>query len=56
MGLEQVITTLMNSVSLFQKYQQKLIAHNGDNYTNKFHNMIYLDDNYKENIKKNKVK
>jgi hypothetical protein len=46
----------MNSVSLFQKYQQKLIAHNGDNYTNKFHNMIYLDDNYKENIKKNKVK
>jgi hypothetical protein len=35
MGLEQVITTLMKSVSLFQKYQQKLMAHNGDNYTNK---------------------
>jgi hypothetical protein len=46
----------MKSVSLFQKYQQKLIAHNGDNNKNKFNIMIYLDDNYKENIKKNKVK
>ena len=46
----------MKSVSFFQKYQQTLIGHNGDNYTNKFYNMIYLDDNNKENIKKNKVK
>jgi len=28
-----------------------MTAHNGDNYTNKFYNMIYLDDNNKENIK-----
>ena len=26
------------------------------NYTNKFYNMIYLDDNNKVNIKMNKVK
>ena len=30
--------------------------HNGDNYTNKRYSMIYLDDNNKENIKKNKMK
>ena len=33
-----------------------MIAHNGDNYTNKLYNMIYLDDNNKVNIKENKVK
>ena len=33
-----------------------MITHNGENYTNKFHNMIYLDDNNKVSIKKNKVK
>ena len=33
-----------------------MITHNGDNYTNKCYNMIYLDDNNKVNIKKNKVK
>jgi hypothetical protein len=33
-----------------------MITHNGDNYTNKFYNMIYLDDNNKVSIKKNKVK
>ena len=29
-----------------------MIAHNGDNYTNKLYNMIYLDDNNNENINK----
>ena len=34
-----------------------MITHNGNNYTNKFYNMaIYLDDNNKVSIKKNKVK
>jgi hypothetical protein len=33
-----------------------MVTHNGDNYTNKFYNMIYLDDNNKVSIKKNKVK
>lgn len=33
-----------------------MIAHNCDNYTNKLYNRIYLDDNNKENIKKNKFK
>ena len=31
-------------------------THNGDNYTNKFYKMIYLEDNNKVSIKKNKVK
>ena len=42
--------------SLLQRYKQKIIVHNGDNYTNRFYNMIYLDVNNKVNIKKNKVK
>ena len=35
-----------------------MITHNGDDYicTNKFYNMIYLEDNKKVSIKKNKVK
>ena len=33
-----------------------MIAHNGDNYTHKRYSMIYLDDNNKENIKKNQMK
>ena len=33
-----------------------MITHNGDNYTNKCYNMIYLDDNNKVSIKKNTVK
>jgi hypothetical protein len=33
-----------------------MIAQNCDNYTNKLYNRIYLDDNNKENIKKNKFK
>ena len=28
-----------------------MITHNGDNYTNKLYNMIYLDVNNKVNIK-----
>ena len=43
-------------LSLLQKYKQKMISHNGDNNTNKFYNMIYLDHNNKASIKKNKVK
>jgi hypothetical protein len=41
-------------LSLLQKYKQKMITYNGDNYANKFYNMIYLVN--KVNIKKNKVK
>jgi hypothetical protein len=43
-------------LSLLQRYKQKRIVHNGDNYTNTFYNMIYLNDNNKVSIKKNKVK
>jgi len=32
-----------------------MITRNGGNYANKFYNMIYLDDNNKVSIKKNKV-
>jgi hypothetical protein len=32
-----------------------MITHNGDNYTNKLCNTIYLDDNNRENIKKNTI-
>jgi hypothetical protein len=39
-----------------QRYKQKIIVHNADNYTNKFYNMIYLDVNNKVSIKKNKMK
>jgi hypothetical protein len=35
-------------LSILQKYKQKMIAHNSDNYTNKLYNMIYLDDDNKE--------
>jgi hypothetical protein len=38
-------------LSLLQKYQQNMIGHNGDNYTNKLYNMIYLDDNNKVYVK-----
>jgi hypothetical protein len=41
-------------LSLLQKYKQKMITYNGDNYRNKFYNMIYLVN--KVNIKKTKVK
>ena len=46
----------INKLQKKKRYKQKIIVHNGDNYTNKFYNMIYLDINNKVNIKKNKVK
>ena len=56
MGLDTSYDNISEVLSLLQRYKQKLIVHNGDNYTNKFYNMIYLDVNNKVNIKKNKVK
>ena len=58
MGQDTSYNNISEVLSLLQKYKQKMIrsTHNGDNYTNKFYNMIYLDDNNKVNIKKNKVK
>jgi hypothetical protein len=58
MELDTSYNNISEVLSLLQKYKQKMITHtsNGDNYTNKFYNMIYLDDNNKVSIKKNKVK
>jgi len=56
MGLDTSYNNISEVLSLLQKYKQKMITHNGDNYTNKCYNMIYLDDNNKVSIKKNKVK
>ena len=56
MGLDTSYDNISEVLSLLQRYKQKIIVHNGDNYTNKFCNMIYLDVNSKVNIKKNKVK
>ena len=56
MGLDTSYKHISEVISLLQKYKQKIIAHNRDNNTNKFYNMIYLDDNNKVSIKKNKVK
>ena len=56
MGLDTSYNNISEVLSLLQKYKQNIIAHNGDNYTNKFYNMIFLNDNNKVNIKKNKVK
>jgi len=56
MQLDTSYNNISEVFSLTQKYKQKMITHNGDNYTNKFDNLIYLDDNNKVNIKKNKVK
>jgi len=39
------MTTLVKSFPFYKNIKQKMITHNGDNYTNKFYNMIYLDDN-----------
>ena len=47
MGLDTSYDNISEVLSLLQRYKQKIIVHNGDNYTNKFHNI---------NIKKNKVK
>ena len=56
MGLDTSYDNISEVLSLLQRYKQKIIVHNGDNYINKFYNMIYLDVNNKVNIKKNKVK
>jgi len=56
MGLDTRYDNISEVLSLLQKYKQKMIAHNGDNYTNKLYNMIYLYDDNKVNVKKNKVK
>jgi len=56
MGLDTSYNNISEVLSILQKYKQKMITHNGENYTNKFYNMIYLDDNNKVSIKKNKVK
>ena len=56
MGLDTSYNNINEVLSLLQKYKQNMITHNGENYTNKCCNMIYLDDNNKVNIKKNKVK
>jgi hypothetical protein len=47
MGLDTSYDNISEVVSLLQRYKQKIIGHNGDNYTNQFYNMIYLDVNYK---------
>ena len=52
----QVMTTLVKSFPFYKDINKKIIVENGDNYTNKLYNMIYLDVNNKVNIKKNKVK
>ena len=52
-GLDTSYDNISEVLSLLQRYKQKIIVHNGDNYTNKFlHNMIYFDVNNKVNIKK----
>jgi hypothetical protein len=56
MGLDTSYNNISEVLSLLQKYKQKMISHNGDNYTNKIYNMIYLDNNNKSSIKKNKIK
>jgi hypothetical protein len=56
MGLDTSYDYISEVLSLLQRYKQKIIVHNGDNYTNKIYNMIYLDNNNKSSIKKNKVK
>ena len=56
MGLDTSYDNISEVLSLLQRYKQKIFVHNGDNYTNTFYNMIYLDVNNKVNIKKNKVK
>ena len=55
MGMDTSNDNIIEVLSLLQKYKQKIIVHNGDNYTNKFYNMIYLYNNNKVNIKKKKV-
>jgi hypothetical protein len=42
MGLDTSYNSISEVLSHLQKYKQKMITHNGDIYTNKFYNMIYL--------------
>ena len=49
MGLDTSYNNISVVLSLLQKHKQQMITHNGDNYTNKFYNMIYLDVNNKVN-------
>jgi hypothetical protein len=56
MELDTSYNNISEVLSLLQRCKQKIIVHNGDNYTNKFYNMICLDVNNKVNLKKNKVK
>jgi hypothetical protein len=44
------------NIEIFSAVYSFIRSTNDDNYTNKLYNMIYLDDNNKVNIKKNKVK
>ena len=55
MGLDTSYDNISEVLSLLQGYKPKIIVHNGDNYTNRFYNMIYLDVNNKVNIKKNRA-
>ena len=48
----QIITTLVKSFTFLTRIWNKMIAHNGDNYTNKCYIVIYLDNNNKENYNK----
>ena len=43
MGLDTNYDNISEVLSLLQRNKQKIIVHNGDNYINKFYNMIYLD-------------
>jgi hypothetical protein len=45
MGLDTSYDNINEVLSLLQRYKQKIIVHNGDNYINKFYSMIYLDVN-----------
>ena len=56
MGLDTSYNNISEVRSLLQKKNKKMITHNGDNHTNKFYNIIYLDDNNKVNIKKSRMK
>jgi hypothetical protein len=49
MGLGTRSNNISEVLFLLQKYKQKMITHNGDNYTNKVYNMIYI---YKNKVSK----
>jgi hypothetical protein len=49
MGLDTSYDNIREVLSLLQRYKQKIIVHNGNNYTNKVYNMIYLDFNKLKN-------